>query len=71
MNCGVTEHDYKTFIDTSAGQDFTLVFWALIQHIWPMVPFGDGPKVPSSHIQQQLLTKPPPLEIQQGIYISV
>lgn len=32
MNCGVAEPDYKTVTDTSAGQDFTVVFWALIQH---------------------------------------
>lgn len=31
MNFGVAEHAYKTLIDTSAGQGFALVFWALIQ----------------------------------------
>lgn len=33
MHCVAAEPDYKTLIDVSAGQDFTLVFWALIQHI--------------------------------------
>lgn len=33
MHCGAAEPDYQTLIDVSAGQGFTLVFWALIQHI--------------------------------------
>lgn len=39
--------------------------------VWPMMSFGYSPEVPSSNIQWHLLTKPPSLAIQEGIYICV